>query len=638
MIRYILKRIAAMIPTLFGITLITFFIINLAPGDPVATQFGAGNEQNTEGGNNQDQDRQSDAIKAKKELLGMLAEDKTIFAWDPEVYQSEDVVPFYWERRVGTFEGWIHALVRKDDTWLAAGDEGTIFVLDDGGSVLSQLEGHTVAVWALALAPDGETIASADIEGNLRVWRDGAEVGMHEGDTKPIRELLFTKDGSGILAASDSGAIRLFDASTTSPKREYTAHNSGVYALALAPDGEHFWSGGYDRTLRYWSTAKSAPVSEFKGHGQGINDIAVQGDQVATACDDRIVRLFTFAGGKLGTPTEMTGHYKQVSAVAFSADSKKIYSGGRDETVRIWDATTGRLVAQTPDKTGRVHTLVVHEGLLYSGSDSWAEVAIPLRYARWLGRLLTLDFGRSFVDDEPVIRKIAKALPITLYLNVIAIMLIYGISIPIGIYAAIGRGKLFDNVSSIILFILYSIPNFWLATMLIMMVSSKRSIDLLPSVGLHAANAGDLSYLAWLGDWWMHLILPMVVMVYAGFARLSRFVRTSMLETIQQDYVRTARAKGLSEQVVMMKHAFRNSLIVIVTLVGNLLPALIGGSVIVEFIFSINGMGKLGFDAILSRDYPTIMAITTFSALLTLLGILVSDILYSVVDPRVVNE
>ena len=276
--------------------------------------------------------------------------------------------------------------------------------------------------------------------------------------------------------------------------------------------------------------------------------------------------------------------------------------------------------------------------MLYSGADTWIEVAIVKRYLTWLGRLITLDFGRSFVDDEPVINKIAKALPITLYLNVIAILLIYGISIPIGIYAAIKRGQAFDNVSSLVLFVLYSIPNFWLATMLIMVVSSKRSLDLLPSVGLHGANHADMSYFVWLGDWGMHLILPMIVMVYAGFARLSRFVRTSMLETIQQDYVRTARAKGLSERIVVLKHAFRNSLIVIVTLVGNLLPALIGGSVIVEFIFSINGMGKLGFDAILSRDYPTIMAITTFSAFLTLLGILVSDILYSVVDPRVVNE
>jgi len=495
-----------------------------------------------------------------------------------------------------------------------------------------------VSVWALAVSPDGDTLASGDVEGNIRFWRDGREIALTEGDKRPIRELAFTANGQGLLAADNGGRIRLLDVDTGTPRRDYSGHTAGVYALALTADGTHFWSGGYDRTLRYWSVDQSEPLVEHKGHGQAINDIALSGDRLATACDDRKVRVFEVEDGQIGEPLLLEGHYKQASVVAFAADGAQVFSGSRDETIRLWDARSGAPIAQTPDKTGQVHTLVVHDGVLYSASDSWREVAIAMRYVKWLGRLLTLDFGRSFVDEEPVIEKIGKALPITLYLNVIAIMLIYGISIPIGIFAAIYRGRAFDNVSSIALFILYSIPNFWLATMLIMVFSSKRSFDWLPSVGLHAANAGDLSYLSWLGDWGLHLVLPMIVMVYAGFARLSRFVRTSMLETIQQDYVRTARAKGLSERLVMMKHAFRNSLIVIITLVGNLLPALIGGSVIVEFIFSINGMGKLGFDAILSRDYPTIMAITTFSAFLTLLGILVSDILYSVVDPRVVNE
>jgi peptide/nickel transport system permease protein len=638
MIRYILKRIAAMIPTLFGITLITFFIINLAPGDPVATQFGAGNEQNTDGGESQNQDRQSDAIKAKKELLGMLAEDKTVFAWRPVDSEQSTLQRLTWDHRFGSFDGWIHALLRWGDVWVAGGDDGLLQLLDDDGSLRSALEGHDVGVWALALSPDEQTLASADVEGNILLWRDGREVGRVEGDKKPVRDLVFIGDGSALLAASDNGFIRRIDTQTTEVMREYAGHTSGVYALALTTDGTHFWSGGYDRTLRYWSVDESDPIAEHAGHGQGINDIAVSGSRIATASDDRLVRVYETTGSEIGSPVELKGHYKQVGAVAFSADASRVFSGSSDETIRIWDANTGKALAQTPNKTGRVHTLVVHDGVLFSGSDSWSEVPVVIRYVKWLGRLATLDFGRSFVDEEPVIDKIAKALPITLYLNVIAIFLIYGISIPIGIYAAIYRGRAFDTVSSILLFVLYSIPNFWLATMLIMIFSSKRSFDWLPSVGLHSANAGDLSYLSWVGDWGMHLVLPMIVMVYAGFARLSRFVRTSMLETIQQDYVRTARAKGLSERIVVMKHAFRNSLIVIITLVGNLLPALIGGSVIVEFIFSINGMGKLGFDAILSRDYPTIMAITTFSAFLTLLGILVSDILYSVADPRVVNE
>ena len=157
----------------------------------------------------------------------------------------------------------------------------------------------------------------------------------------------------------------------------------------------------------------------------------------------------------------------------------------------------------------------------------------------------------------------------------------------------------------------------------------------LPSSGLASPNEWQMSYFPWLWDRFLHLVLPVTVMVYGGFASLSRYVRTSMLEALGQDYVRTARAKGLAERVVVLKHAFRNALVTIVTLIGNLLPRLFGGSLIIEVIFSINGMGKLAFDSILSRDYPMIMAITTISAVLTLVGILISDLLYGVVDPRV---
>jgi peptide/nickel transport system permease protein len=249
-----------------------------------------------------------------------------------------------------------------------------------------------------------------------------------------------------------------------------------------------------------------------------------------------------------------------------------------------------------------------------------------------------LDFDRSFSDDRLVMDKIKEAIPVTMGLNLLTILIIYAVSVPLGIFAAVRRGSWFDHVSSFLLFLLYSVPNFWLATLLILTFSSKTNWDILPSVGLSGDHPENLSYLSYLWDRITHLVLPISVMVYGGFASLSRYTRTSLLETIQQDYVRTARAKGLSETVVVLKHAFRNSLITIVTLIGNLLPALIGGSVIVEYIFSIDGMGRLGFDAILSRDYPVIMATTTMSAVLTLFGILLSDILYTLVDPRVSHD
>ena len=147
-----------------------------------------------------------------------------------------------------------------------------------------------------------------------------------------------------------------------------------------------------------------------------------------------------------------------------------------------------------------------------------------------------------------------------------------------------------------------------------------------------------MSFFSWLLDRLWHLVLPVLCLTYAGLAYVSRQMRAGMLETIRQDYIRTARAKGLSENVVVFKHALRNSLIPVVTLLGLLLPAMLGGSVIIESIFTINGMGKLGFEAILSRDYPVVMAISTIAAFLTLVGLLISDILYAVVNPTISLE
>jgi peptide/nickel transport system permease protein len=325
--------------------------------------------------------------------------------------------------------------------------------------------------------------------------------------------------------------------------------------------------------------------------------------------------------------------------VALSADASRIFSGSRDETVRVWDTTTGKQLAQSLDSTGRIRDLdVAADGRLLSSADSWSTVPVHRRYLSWLLRIMRFDFDRSFVDDQPVINKIKKALPITIGLNFLSLIVVYTLAIPLGVLAAVKRNSTFDHISSLLVFTLYSIPSFWLATLLIMMFSSRQALDILPSVGLHGDAPWDMSYLEWLWDFVKHLLMPVLVMSYGGLASLSRYARTSMLETIGEDYIRTARAKGLDESIVVWKHAFRNSLITIVTLLGNLLPALIGGSVIVEYIFSINGMGRLGFDAILARDYPVIMAITTFSALLTLVGILVSDILYSIVDPRVTQK
>lgn len=246
------------------------------------------------------------------------------------------------------------------------------------------------------------------------------------------------------------------------------------------------------------------------------------------------------------------------------------------------------------------------------------------------------DLGKSFVDNRPVFNKMLERVPVTLTMNLLAIIIAYFIAIPLGVYSATHPGTLLDRTSTFVLFALYSLPVFWVGTLAVTFLANPEFISWFPSGGLRspAASAG-WSFWRQFTDYAWHLTLPMMVYVYADFAFLSRQMRSSMLEVVRQDYVRTARAKGLDERRVIYKHALRNALIPVVTIVATLVPKLIGGSVIVETIFSIPGMGELSYKALIARDYPMIMAVFTISATLTLVGMLLSDILYSVVDPRI---
>ncbi len=263
---------------------------------------------------------------------------------------------------------------------------------------------------------------------------------------------------------------------------------------------------------------------------------------------------------------------------------------------------------------------------------------VPVQYALWLGRLAHLDFGNSYKDQRPVREKILEALPVTLELNVLSILLIYLISIPIGVYSAVHRGNKIDNALTVLLFLLYSLPSFFAAMLLMLLFCGGEYFNWFPAFGLHSLEADSWSWGRYLLDHFWHLVLPVLCLTYGGLAGMSRYARAGMIETIRQDYVRTALAYGFPERTVIYKYAMRNSLIPIITLAGTLLPALIGGSIIIEQIFSIPGMGRLTFQAILARDYPVVMGTLTFSALLTLLGLVLTDVLYAMVDPRIKYE
>jgi len=259
---------------------------------------------------------------------------------------------------------------------------------------------------------------------------------------------------------------------------------------------------------------------------------------------------------------------------------------------------------------------------------------LHVQYWSWLTRLVRLDFGRSFSPDaRPVLQKIGERLPVTLLLNIVELMIIVVLAIPIGVLSATRQYSTFDKITTIFVFVGFATPDFWLALMLMILFGVQ--LGWLPISGLRSPTWEYLAFWAQQWDFAAHLALPILVATFGGLAGFSRYMRQVMLEVVRQDYIQSARAKGLSEGVVIGKHALRNALLPIVTVLGLSLPGLIGGSVIVESIFAIPGMGQLMVQAVFERDYPVIMGNLVIVATLTLVANLIADLTYSLVDPRI---
>ncbi len=244
------------------------------------------------------------------------------------------------------------------------------------------------------------------------------------------------------------------------------------------------------------------------------------------------------------------------------------------------------------------------------------------------------DFGISYKDGRPVKKVLLQAVRWTVLISIGSIILTYLIAIPLGVMSAAKKDSRTDKITTTFLFILYSLPSFWVATMLIMFFGGGDYLNWFPAYGIGQIS-DDMSFLEIANVRGYHLILPLICWTYGGLAYLSRQMRGGMLNILNQDFIRTARAKGLDQKKVLWKHAFRNSLLPVITLFASVFPLAISGSIVIEVIFSIPGMGKTAYEALVARNYPVVYAVVMFSAILTLIGYLVADILYAFVDPRI---
>ncbi|MBV72149.1 MAG: hypothetical protein CMH52_12550 [Myxococcales bacterium] len=270
----------------------------------------------------------------------------------------------------------------------------------------------------------------------------------------------------------------------------------------------------------------------------------------------------------------------------------------------------------------------------YSFQDKASIFFTDTRFAKYWSNLLRLDFGKSHIDKKPVLETVLSKLKYSITLAVSSVFLIYLISLPLGIWSAVRQNTVADKVVTFILFMLYSLPSFFVAVILLNALT-VGDWAIFPNLGFQSSDAHEMTALGVIKDVLWHVTLPIVCMSYGGLAALSRYARTGLLDVIRADYIRTARAKGLPEGIVIVKHAARNGMIPILTLMATLLPALIGGSVIIEVIFQIPGMGSYIFTSVTQYDYNVVMAVLLISSLLTLIGMLLADLSYALVDPRI---
>lgn len=257
------------------------------------------------------------------------------------------------------------------------------------------------------------------------------------------------------------------------------------------------------------------------------------------------------------------------------------------------------------------------------------------RYVRWLGNLVTLDLGRSYVYAEPVWDVITDRFPISIYFGLIGFTITYLVCVPLGVFKAVKNGSKFDFTSSVIVFMGYSIPGWAFGAIMLVLFGGGSFWNVFPLGGFRSEDFDSLTFFGKVMDQFYHTVLPVASYLVGSFATLTILTKNSVIENLSQDYIRTAFAKGISEKKVIFKHALRNSLIPIATGLGHFLSLVLAGSILIEKVFNINGMGLLGFNSIQQRDYPVTMGILVISSFLMLIGNIISDMLYATFDPRI---
>lgn len=593
---YLLRRLLIMAPTLFGVTVVSFLIMQLAPGDPLMNQMG---------GMSSASGQTREAYLIQKRDLHL---DKPIvlnFNYFRDYSQDMRIAAHYMSRSPEEIAEELSALARepRDAKMQARYD------------FLSRME----------------------IDGFERRLQQPEQYGrLAEAVQAHVQSLFCENEGSYAVPAaiallespqSDSqtkiGAIRSLN---------YMVAEPFIYTYSRRPKASE--TPLVTSTWKIWwerSRDKFSPLSSERRDAlrQSLKKMAAERSRRKLLDEIRNLQrddLPFFAETLLG---KSTLREKVVASLVL-----QLYAGARLRTDVPIDADP-ELVDQV-SVNWLAHYAARRQTYAPGPLKKLWYIIADTQYAHMIVRLATFDFGRSALKTrEPVSEKIWRAVKVSAPLMVLSQMMIYAVAVPLGVICAVNRGRWLDRLISLKLFVLYSVPPFVAAMLFLLFFCYGDYLKWFPMSGLHSEASKNYSWAGYLLDYAWHIVLPVTCLALFSLAGLAMYARSSMLDVIGQDYVRTARAKGVGERTVVLKHALRNALIPIITLFSNFLPAMLGGSVLIEVLFNIPGMGRLSWASIEQKDFPTLMAMIYIDAIVVMISILISDILYVLVDPRI---
>ncbi|MGE0605705.1 MAG: ABC transporter permease subunit [Pirellulales bacterium] len=587
-----------MIPTLFGVTIVSFCIMQLAPGDPLLSTLGASGTAGTSSQTREAYLIQKRDLKLDKPLL-------LNFHYFRDHSRNVRFAAHFLARTLEQIQQELPELEQARDAEAAQR-------LDFLRSL--DIDGFDKR---LAKPEQYERLARA-IQAHVQIWCEN--LGVY--GAPPTFDLLEDAEPLDIKI----GAIRALNRMVVEP-HQYT------YSQQSKPSE----TPRLLETWRTWYERARDKLPEIDPQRQQLLEAEFQ---KLAAEDDRsklVKGLKPFFKDQRFFAEKLLGESNLREKIVASL-ALRLFVGQQPLKMDVpldADETTVQEAAENWLAHYRPRQSDYHPGfwrsLWYTFSDT--------QYAHMVWRLATFDFGRSALKTrEPVAEKIWDAAVVSAPMMLLAQLLIYLISVPTGVVCAVNRSGWIDRGISFLLFLLYSIPPFVAGMMFLLFLCYGDYLKIFPMQGLHAIGSERFSPLRYIGDYLWHMALPVTCLSLFSLANMAMYSRSSMLEVLGQDYIRTARAKGLSQRMVILKHALRNGMMPIITLFSNMLPAMLGGSVLIEVLFGIPGMGRLGFTCIEQKDFPTLMALIYVDALLVMASILLTDLLYVLVDPRISFE